>query len=228
MALSIPSVIFFDLDDTLLDHEGSEKRAALRLREEYGLEKWSPNAFLHQWEALSNEHIATYFSGLITFQEQRRRRIRAIFEDASIPDEEADAIFETYLQAYEATWALFADAIPCLDALNGMRLGMISNGNSDQQRRKLKATKIDQRFETVVISSEVGIAKPDAGIFHEACRQMNVNPSDCIMVGDNWDRDVLGARLAGLRAIWLCRDREMLGNQAGIASLYELSVNLAV
>ena len=117
---------------------------------------------------------------------------------------------------------------PCLDALNGMRLGMISNGNADQQRRKLKATEIDQRFEIVVISSEVGIAKPDAGIFHEACRQMNVNPSDCIMVGDNWDRDVLGARLAGLRAIWLCRDREMLGNQAGIASLYELSVNLAV
>ncbi|MGB8354497.1 MAG: HAD-IA family hydrolase [Chthoniobacteraceae bacterium] len=105
---------------------------------------------------------------------------------------------------------------------------MISNGNASQQRRKLKAAKIDQRFETVVISSEVGIAKPDAGIFHEACRQMKVNPGDCVMVGDNWERDVLGARSAGMRAIWLCRNREMSADQAWIPSLHELPATLAV
>ena len=212
----------FDLDETLLDHGRSAKLAALQLQKEYRLAKWTPDAFVQHWEALSREHIATHFAGHISFQEHRRRRIRAVFENPLISDTEADAIFRTYLQTYEATWSLFDDAIPCLDDLAGFRLGVITNGDPGQQRRKLKATGIDQRFETEVFSGELGIAKPDPGIFHEACRRLKISPGECVMVGDNLERDVLGARSAGMQAIWLRRDREMPANRDEIVSLHEL------
>jgi putative hydrolase of the HAD superfamily len=219
--------IFFDLDDTLLDYKRAERIAALRFREEHGLHKWAPEAFVQKWNALMNEHFALFFAGTITFEEQRRRRVRAIFENQAMPDEEADIIFETYSKNYEASWALFADTVPCLDAVKRLRLGLITNGQGAQQRRKLMATGIDQRFEAVVISSEHNFAKPDPRIFLEACRQLEVKPEECVMVGDNWKGDILGAQSAGMHALWLCRDGERPAGQDGISSLNDLPALLA-
>lgn len=200
--------------------------AALELRTEYGLEKWSPDAFVRRWEIASDKHFSAYFSGFISFQEHRRRRMREVFENPSISDGEADAMFEIYRRTYELTWTLFADAIPCLDELAHLRLGVISNGNTDQQRRKLKAMGIDQRFEVAVLSSEIGMAKPEPGIFLEACQLLKITPGECVMVGDSWERDVMGARAAGMEAIWLCRGGASPEEQDTIASLGELRERL--
>jgi HAD superfamily hydrolase (TIGR01509 family) len=112
--------------------------------------------------------------------------------------------------AYTATTAsaaaLFPDVLPALDALRHVPLCIISNGEETQQRGKLRATGILERFSIVVVSSEVGAAKPSAGIFAAACRRAGQGPSGCLHLGDSPTHDALAGAAAGLRGVWLARD----------------------
>ena len=87
----------------------------------------------------------------------------------------------------------------------GIRLGVISNAEG-QIRRLLKHTGMDSRFEVIIDSSEVGIAKPDVGIFRIAMEGMGVAPERSVHVGDLFEVDVAGARAAGLTPILVDRE----------------------
>jgi phosphoserine phosphatase len=103
--------------------------------------------------------------------------------------------------------AVYADAEPALRRLRerGMRLGLVTNGPSDLQRQKIAASGLAAYFETVVISGEVGVGKPDPTIFDVALGALSVQPDQAVMVGDTLGRDVAGARAAGIMAVWLNR-----------------------
>lgn len=91
-----------------------------------------------------------------------------------------------------------------LDALAGrFRLAIVTNGIPDVQREKLVRTGLTERFEAVVISGELGIGKPNPHIYHETLRQLGLPADDCIMVGDNFRRDVAGAQDVGIRGVWI-------------------------
>ena len=123
--------------------------------------------------------------------------------DAVVADELADA----YRAARRAKQLIDPEAESILDDLaRDHRLGLVTNGAPDVQREKLAGTTLSSRFATVVISAELGIAKPDARIFNVALGALGVRPEDAAMVGDSLPRDVAGARNAGLRAIWIDRD----------------------
>ncbi len=87
----------------------------------------------------------------------------------------------------------------------GMRLGVISNAEG-QIKRLLDHTGLDSRFEVVIDSSEVGVAKPDTEIFRIALEGLGVLPERSIYVGDLIEIDVAGARGAGLTPILVDRD----------------------
>lgn len=100
----------------------------------------------------------------------------------------------------------FPDAQPALRALGGRRrLGVVTNGPSDIQRLKLAGSGLLGYFSAVVVSTEVGAGKPDPRIFVRALEELGVGPRDALMVGDSLDRDVAGARAAGIQVIWLNR-----------------------
>jgi putative hydrolase of the HAD superfamily len=93
-----------------------------------------------------------------------------------------------------------------LDDLAGTyRLGLLTNGAADLQREKLAATTLASRFAAIVISSDVGAGKPEPAIFHAALDALGCSADDAVMVGDSLERDVVGARRAGLRSVWLDR-----------------------
>lgn len=73
------------------------------------------------------------------------------------------------------------------------------------QREKLNALGIDEWFDAVVISGEIGVAKPDAAAFRLALDQLVVEPESVWHVGDDLKTDVAGARAAGITAVWLNR-----------------------
>ncbi len=95
-----------------------------------------------------------------------------------------------------------ADVLADLRAA-GVRTGLVSNGAGTTQRRKLAATGLAASFDTVVISGEVGLRKPDAAIFLLATRRLGVAAGDAWFVGDHPLLDVDGPRRAGLTAAWL-------------------------
>jgi putative hydrolase of the HAD superfamily len=107
-----------------------------------------------------------------------------------------------------AGWRLFPDALPCLNWLRaaGLKLAAVTNASGPQQHAKLAEAGITQYFDEVVIAGELGIAKPDARIFHLTCERLDVTPAQALHVGDRLDLDAHGALAAGLHAVWLKRD----------------------
>jgi putative hydrolase of the HAD superfamily len=100
---------------------------------------------------------------------------------------------------------LFPDAeqFPAGAAKAGTRLAIVTNGPSDFQRETLRG--IEDRVDAVIISGEVGMAKPDPAIFLLATERLGVAPEDAWCVGDSLTHDVVGAQAAGMRGVWLNR-----------------------
>lgn len=201
-------MILFDIDDTLVNHTQAQIRAARLFLSDFNhLLPYPVDEFCALWDSVMLKHFGAFARGEISFAEHRRRRIRELFAEVhpALSDAEADDRFEIYLRGYRDGWALFDDVLPCLFALSGHKLGIISNGNTDQQKLKLHRLEIESRFEVVVISEEVGVWKPQPQIFLEACRRASLRPQDCVYVGDNLKVDALGSHSAGMKAIWLNR-----------------------
>jgi len=196
-------VVLFDLDGTLVDHEAGARAGAIAVHERLGLEGGS-EAFCAAWRAALERHYARYLEGHLSFEEQRRARVREVV-DATLDDRAADEMFDVYLTAYEAAIPLFGDALVCLDRLSDHRLGIVTNGHTSRQRAKLERHGLLERFEHVVTSEECGCAKPAGAIFRNACGCFEARPEDVVYIGDHYEVDAVGARSAGLRGVWLDR-----------------------
>lgn len=221
------AALLFDLDGTLLDHASASREALGDLHRVHGTRiRIDEPDFRTAWAKASATHFGQYEHGKLTYAQQGRRRIRAAFGDDAIDDDDASRYFADFVEAYESRCALFPDTIPCLKLLQDRPLGLITNGNPQQQRRKLRTLGLDGFFETVLISSEFGAAKPAPGIFLEAARRIAVPASRCTVVGDSWEHDILGARHAGMQAVWLNREehafRHGIPNLASLEGLKEI------
>ncbi|GAA2779214.1 HAD family hydrolase [Saccharopolyspora taberi] len=190
-----------DIDDTLLDNEASSRQALRALVGNDGA--WPV------WRRTTEEHYARFVEGEIDFDVMCTERTRAFFAafGEHLSDTEAARREDVRMAAMQRAWGLFDDARPCLDWLRaaGLRLAVITNAPSDYQRKKIAAIGLADAFDAVVISGEVGVAKPDAGIFAAACARLGLEPHEVAHVGDRLDTDAVGARDAGLRGIWLNR-----------------------
>lgn len=216
-------IVFFDIDDTLLDHTGAENAAATEFHGLYrAVFPDSSEEFAKRWAVTARKYIDRYLAGELTFQGQRRERIKELFSHCThLTDAEADRLFESYLHSYERNWRPFPDVAECLVDLKETKLGVITNGDGIPQRKKLETLGLTGRLATIVVSREVGASKPDARIFREACAQAGVGPSDCWHVGDDLELDARGGIMAGLRAIWL--NRKDLPRAAGVPTITSLS-----
>ena len=103
-------------------------------------------------------------------------------------------------------WRIFEDVVPTLDALalRGLKLAVISNWD-ERLRPLLEQLKLAGYFEAIVVSREVGAAKPSEAIFHHAVRRLGLPPEAVLHVGDSHFMDVRGAQAAGLSALRLER-----------------------
>jgi putative hydrolase of the HAD superfamily len=200
-----PTVIFFDVDDTLLDNVTAQKCAARKFGQHFhDILRIEADAFVGQWHEVIAHHYARYLAGAIGFQDQRRGRIRAFF-GSHLSDLEADDLFDIYLNYYEESWTLFPDVIPALSLLADFKLGVITNGNPEQQRKKLQRFGLADHFAVVITPEDVGVSKPHPQIFAYACEAVSAHPADCLYVGDQLETDAHAARSAGLMSVWLDR-----------------------
>jgi putative hydrolase of the HAD superfamily len=106
--------------------------------------------------------------------------------------------------AQPRAWWVDRDALVALAATarQGARLAIVSNFDT-RLRMLYHRFALDRLFSALVCSAEVGVEKPDPWIFHLACRCVGVAPEEAVHVGDDEERDVHGARAAGLTAVHL-------------------------
>jgi putative hydrolase of the HAD superfamily len=86
-------------------------------------------------------------------------------------------------------------------------VGLVTNGPPDVQRLKLEQAELTDLFRSIVISGERGHGKPDPRVFALAMCELHCDRGEVIMVGDSWERDVLGALGAGIKAVWIAAGR---------------------
>jgi len=224
---TVGTAVLFDLDGTLLDHASASRGALEDLyRQHHAHIRLVETDFLAAWAQASSAHFGQHEHGKLTYAQQGRLRIRAAFGNEAIEDDTASRYFADFVDAYESRWTLFPDVLPCLELLQDRPLGIITNGNPQQQRKKLRTLGLDRFFKTVLISSEFGAAKPAPGIFLEAVRRLGSSPSRSLVVGDSWEHDILGARNAGMQAAWLNRTaqpyRQGIPNLGSLEGLQEI------
>jgi putative hydrolase of the HAD superfamily len=196
-------LVLFDIDDTLIDHTSAVATGVASLHAQ--LHRPVALADFHrEWVTAMRDHFPRYLRGELTYEEQRRARLRQTV-DPSLSDSQSDELFERYFQAYRGAWSLFPDVLPCLSSLAAHTMGVISNGNGLEQRSKLVSTGLADRFQYVCISGDHGCAKPNPEIFRLACRAADCPVREAVYVGDLYDADAVGARTAGLTGVWLDR-----------------------
>lgn len=215
------SAVLLDLDGTLLDHDGAADAAFLGACAE-----WLPasdpstwDAAADTWRSVEATYMQRFLDGTMTFQEQRRARVRSVLDAhgaGSVPrtDADLDALFTVYLKQYEASWRAFDDVPAAMRFLRQAPGGVavLSNGDRRQQEAKVAALDLDPA-PRLFVPADVGAPKPDPGSFHGACAAMGWDPADVVYVGDNLTTDAVAARSAGLVGCWL-RRRPDGGHQA--------------
>lgn len=187
-------LLCFDLDDTLLDTEaGAPARFEAAVRT---LRSMRPD--------LDGATIARAVErGLRTHPTEGR--VANFITDVGVTDPADVAQLRT---AYLAAMADVTDAVSgAQDALTALaahfRLAIVTNGPSEQQRRKLDRSGLGARVDWIVISGEIGIEKPHRAIFEHVSAITGIGPGGIAHVGDSLLTDVVGANAAGLMSIWV-------------------------
>ena len=88
------------------------------------------------------------------------------------------------------------------------KLGILTNGMPPHQHRKLAASGVADGFDPVITSGGIGVGKPDSEAFAAVLEELGVSPHEALMVGDTFGRDVEGAVMAGIHAVWIDRNTD--------------------
>lgn len=219
--------IYFDLDETIIDIKKAQNLACEYLYNYYGFyKKVDVETFIIKWDELTDYHYSFYTKKEISYNEQRRRRVIDLFAtyDTEL-DKSPNEIYDIYLKAFEESWCLFDDVEDTIKKLHdlGYKLGVISNGDLNQQTDKLRRTGIIEYFDIIITSSEYPFSKPDSKIYEVALAKAGVEKNEMIMIGDQIKKDVLPCLKIGVESIWLNRNNEENSdNVREIKSLSEL------
>ena len=215
-------VILFDLDDTLFDYSGSERAGAMEFynhfRDDLNMDL---NTFLDMWKILTQKHIQRWANKEITFEQQRLERIREFF-GKNMSDKDAENIFNIYSSYFKRNWKRFDDYSAVLDLKRDYKLGIITDGPTSHQTDKLKKIGIIRDFSVIVTSEIAGYSKPDKKIFNHALKKLQCKPSDALYIGDNYEKDYLGAKAAGIFSLHLNRNMLTPDNNHSINTLKQI------
>ena len=203
-------LVIFDLDDTLVNFAATREiahRELAKLLEREGIEA---AAFIRACTQVDRPLFALFEQGRLTRQEYRLRRFADPFGLIGLsPRDDLVALLNTvFMDCVNDSPLLFEDVQPVLAALraHGTKTAILTNGPSDGQRRKLKATGLDQVVDHVAIGEEIGFSKPAAQAFHKVVERFSVPACEALMVGDSPELDYDAALQAGLMAVLLDRD----------------------
>lgn len=128
----------------------------------------------------------------------------------------------------QAEFVPYPETIATLKAIKdrGVLIGVISNA-PPLSSESIAQMRLTDYVDAWTFSHELGVEKPDSRIFQVALTKLGVTADEALMVGDSLDKDVLGARAAGIDAIQIVRPGTVSDEPEQIADLHELLVRLA-
>ncbi|MCG2809868.1 MAG: YjjG family noncanonical pyrimidine nucleotidase [Candidatus Aminicenantes bacterium] len=195
--------VFFDADDTLFDYPRAERAALQACLCEFRIHT-EPEIFFSTYRRHNHDLWQAFERGETDQAALRVERFRRLAAELHIPDLPLDRLSTFYLEALSSQPQLLPGALATVRALaKKFPLALVTNGIAAVQNRRFAASPITPYFQAVVISEEVGIAKPDPRIFAPALQKIGVEAVDVLYVGDSVSSDMAAARNAGMDFCWL-------------------------
>lgn len=195
--------VFFDLDHTLWDFD---KNSALTFEKIFEIHKVHVNTsdFLSVYEPINLNYWKLYREEKIDKKSLRYQRLKDTFDRVNfdISDATIHQLSEDYINYLTTFNHLFEGTVEILEHLQSTyHLHIITNGFEEAQQRKMTNAKISQYFKTVTNSEAAGVKKPNPIIFNHALELAEAKPNESMMIGDNYEADILGAIDVGLDVI---------------------------
>lgn len=218
----LPRALLLDLDDTILDAHRNPDEAWIGVCREFAgrVGASSPEA-LHASVLESRDWFwgdaERSRRGRLEMGGTRREIVRLALDRLDLPySPAAEDMADRFTELRHNAIKLFPDATDTLRRLRGagVRLGLLTNGNSSSQRGKIERFGIEPYFDHIQIEEEFGVGKPDERAFRNALAVLDARAKDTWMVGDNLEADILGAQQVGVHAIWMDADRAGLPDEA--------------
>ena len=199
--------IFFDLDRTLWDFDAAAEVAFERIYEKYNLKSLgipSAHEFHEVYHPLNEQLWVLYRADQITKNELNRTRFEQPLAHYGIHDTDlADHLSEDYVYWSPRIVRLVPGTMELLDYLKpNYHLHLITNGFQEVQYTKLSESGLEPYFETLTVSEEIGVKKPNPEIFLYALHKAHAKPEESLMIGDEMAVDIDGARAAGIDQIF--------------------------
>ena len=206
--------IFFDLDRTLWDFETNSFETLSELSIKYKFKDLgidSIDSFITQYNPINNRMWDEYGKGIIDKKTLRYGRFSEALLKFNINDKQlAKQFADDYIASSPLKTSLFPHTKEVLEYLNQKYfLHIITNGFEEVQHTKLKKCKIDHYFNQIITSEQVGFNKPDIRIFHYSLSAANTTTEDSLMIGDNLQADIVGARNAGMNQVFFNNSGEV-------------------
>jgi len=199
--------IFFDADDTLFDYVSAEREAFARTAAAFGLGSRLEEA--HEVYRVHNHDVWRELEkGEISQDDLKIERFRRMLKALGTDDSPAAAMSPYYLDRLSEQTQLLPGAEEAVRAAGESHtLVMVTNGLTSVQRRRFAAAPITRYFQRILISEELGVAKPDPAIFNSAMEEFSLRPEEVLLVGDSTSSDMPAARNAGMDFCWINPDR---------------------
>lgn len=210
------SWVLFDADDTLFHFDAFTGLQHLFAR--FNVVFTEKN--YAEYELINKPLWVDYQNGTITAEQLQHQRFASWASRVNCSPEDLNSSF---ISIMAEICTPIAGAVSLLDAIRErVRLGIITNGFTQLQQARLERTGLKNYFDVLVISEQVGVAKPHKAIFEHTLALMgNPLPSQVLMVGDNPDSDILGGINAGFHTCWF--NQHQREAPQGINPNYEVS-----
>ncbi len=204
--------IFFDLDNTLWDFKTNSKLAMHSTFQLLELDNKgiSFEDFFATYSNFNSALWAAYRKKEIKKRELTSQRFKLTLDKLEMNGIDPVKMNELYLSEMPKQNKLLVGAVDLLQYLNNKKyqLFVITNGFSEVQHNKLKSSELPTYFRKIFISEEIKAPKPSREIFEHAVKSSNAKKSNSLMIGDDFEVDILGALHAGIDAVYLNRSKK--------------------
>ena len=198
--------VYFDVDDTLLDHSYAERKALADVRDRYSevFGTLSVDELQAQYHAINAPLWRRYAEGEIDKQTLKDRRFAALLAEVGAPHANPALVRRYYMRRYGRHWRFVPGAQAAYETVaEEWSVGLMTNGFAEVQAKKLDTFPVlEKQARAVVVCEEVGVLKPDPKVFAHATEQAGVESDEVLYVGDSYHSDVEGAQQAGWRVAW--------------------------
>jgi putative hydrolase of the HAD superfamily len=202
-----PEFIYFDLDDTLLDHKKAEQAGLADVHQHFDVFKnIERQQLIDTYHHINKGLWEEYGRGEIDRHILHRRRFEETFVELGIDATLYEEAGKVYMNYYRNHWEWVDGAKEAYEAIaETYPVGIITNGFAETQWLKIDQFGFKETARQIVISEEVGVMKPHPKIFDHSTELIGIERDQILYVGDSLTSDVKGGKAAGWQVAWFSK-----------------------